>query len=127
MEAWDRPFASRLGVGLSVLSTVFLTSCGSSTASISTGNQESIQRPTTVNLLPVQSAAYESRLYILVTGVGAQIVNMPLAFDTGSAGITLYALDVLPDTIVTPAGFLIPAGQSTITHGGITVTNQQAV
>ncbi len=52
---------------------------------------------------------------------------MPLAFDTGSAGVTLYAEDIFPSTLVSSAGFVIPEGQSSITYNGITVTNQQGV
>ena len=64
---------------------------------------------------------------MMVTAVGSQAVNMPLAFDTGSAGVTLYAEDIFPSTLVSSAGFVIPEGQSSITYNGITVTNQQGV
>ncbi len=64
---------------------------------------------------------------MMVTAVGSQAVNMPLAFDTGSAGVTLYAADIFPSSLVNSAGFVIPDGQTSITYNGITVTNQQGV
>jgi hypothetical protein len=63
----------------------------------------------------------------MVSAVGSQHVAMPLAFDTGSAGITLYAPDIFPAAVVSSAGFVIPQGQTSITFNGITVTNQQGV
>jgi len=80
-----------------------------------------------MDLYPVQSSSTGPRLFVMVTAVGSQAVNMPLAFDTGSAGITLYAEDIFPSTLVSSAGFVIPEGQSSITYNGITVTNQQGV
>ena len=40
----------------------------------------------TLNLYPETSSADGSRLFIKVTAVGTASVDMPLAFDTGSAG-----------------------------------------
>src|ERR1700722_13220200 len=81
----------------------------------------------TLDLYPVESSSTGPRLFMMVTAVGSQQVNMPLAFDTGSAGITLYAEDIFPTTLGSSAGFVIPAGQTSITYNGITVTNQQGV
>jgi hypothetical protein len=89
-----------------------------------TGN---VSHSTTMDLYPVQSSSTGPRLFMMVTAVGSQAVNMPLAFDTGSAGITLYAEDIFPSTLVSSGGFVIPEGQSSITYNGITVTNQQGV
>jgi hypothetical protein len=50
---------------------------------------------------------------------------MPLIFDTGSAGVTLYAPSIFPASMVTAAGFVFPSGQTSITYNGITVTDQQ--
>ena len=86
-----------------------------------------IPRSMIMDLYPVQSSSTGPRLFVMVTAVGSQAVNMPLAFDTGSAGITLYAEDIFPSTLVSSAGFVIPEGQSSITYNGITVTNQQGV
>jgi hypothetical protein len=86
-----------------------------------------IPRSMIMDLYPVQSSSTGPRLFVMVTAVGSQAVNMPLAFDTGSAGITLYAEDIFPSTLVNSAGFVIPEGQSSITYNGITVTNQQGV
>jgi hypothetical protein len=114
------------GVWLSLISVMSLAACGSST-SPTNAFPDSVQSPTTINLYPVRSTADEDRLFVFVTAVGSTPVRMPLAFDTGSAGITLYALDIFPKNIVTADGFAFPPGQSTINYGGITVANQQGV
>jgi hypothetical protein len=80
-----------------------------------------IQQPTTINLYPSQDS---NRLYVFVTAVGSQPVDMPLAFDTGSAGITLDAQSIFPPSMVTASGFIFPEGQDTITYNGITVTKE---
>lgn len=83
-----------------------------------------IQQPTTINLYPSRDG---NRLYVMVTAVGSQTVSMPLAFDTGSAGITLYAPAMsLPPTIFNSNGFIFAEGQNTIVYNGITITNQVA-
>jgi hypothetical protein len=79
--------------------------------------------PATLNLYPSQSAAAGSRLFVFVTAVGETAVHMPLGFDTGSAGITLYAPDIFPPSLLTSAGFVF-AGQASLSYGGITVLNQ---
>lgn len=84
-----------------------------------------VDRPTAINLYPSQSAAEGARLIVMVTAVGTAAVNMPVDFDTGSAGITLYAPDIFPASMVSSQGFVFPAGQSSLTYNGITVTNQQ--
>jgi hypothetical protein len=66
-----------------------------------------------------------ARLYVMVTAVGSTAVSMPLIFDTGSAGITLYAPTIFPSSMVSSSGFTFPAGETSISFGGITVTNQQ--
>jgi hypothetical protein len=78
-----------------------------------------IQQPTTINLYPSQDS---NRLYVFVTAVGSQSVSMSLAFDTGSAGITLEAQAIFPPSMVTASGFIFPEGQDTISYNGITVT-----
>jgi hypothetical protein len=78
-----------------------------------------------IDLYP--SANDGRRFFLLVTAVGGQSVSMPLAFDTGSAGITLYAPDIFPPDLVSAAGFVFPQGQHTLSYNGITVTDQQAV
>jgi hypothetical protein len=78
-----------------------------------------------IDLYP--SANDGRRFFLLVTAVGGHSVSMPLAFDTGSAGITLYAPDIFPPDLVSPAGFAFPQGQHTLSYNGITVTDQQGV
>jgi hypothetical protein len=84
-----------------------------------------ITQPTTVNLYPSQSTSSAPLLRVMVTSVGATTVNMALGFDTGSAGVTLYAQSIFPPSMVSASGFVFPTGQSTITYNGITVTNLQ--
>jgi hypothetical protein len=53
-------------------------------------------------------------------GVGNSNVSLPLAFDTGSAGLTLYAPNIFPSNMVTPnGGFVFPAGQTSLTYLGV--------
>jgi hypothetical protein len=82
--------------------------------------------PTAINLFPVaQTTENPTRLFIRVTAVGSTAVSLPLAFDTGSSGITLDAPQILPSNIVTSDGFLFPQGESQLLYQGITITNQQ--
>jgi hypothetical protein len=94
-----------------------------------------LQAPTTINLYPDGSSADGTRLFVFVTAVGSLTFNapLPLAFDTGSSGMTLYAPNAFPDqaTPCTPSaptacGFTFPKGQHSITFDNITVTDVQA-
>jgi hypothetical protein len=106
-----------------------LGACGGSNSSGSPPPPPSgvLQQPTPINLYPSTSSADGNRLFIMVTAVGANAVSMPLAFDTGSAGITLYAPDIFPSSMVNSGGFIFPAGESSISYNGITVTNQGGI
>jgi len=84
-----------------------------------------LEKPATLNLYPNVSAATGTRLTVMVTSVGSVPVSMPLIFDTGSAGVTLYAPSIFPTGMVNAAGFVFPAGQTSISYNGITVTDQQ--
>lgn len=85
-----------------------------------------ITSPTTVDIYPLDATSDNpARLFIAVTGVGAERTYLPLAFDTGSAGITLNALSIFPASVVTPDGFIFPQGSTEITYDGITVTADQ--
>ena len=84
-----------------------------------------IEQPVVINLYPSQSATSVARLVVMATSVGTAPVSMPLIFDTGSAGVTLYAPTIFPSSMVTAAGFVFPSGQTSISYNGITVTNQQ--
>jgi hypothetical protein len=52
---------------------------------------------------------------------------LPLILDTGSAGMTLYAPDIFPSSMVSSNGFVFQAGSTTLQFNGITVTNVQAI
>jgi hypothetical protein len=71
------------------------------------------------------AASNSPLLRVMVTMVGGVTVNMPLGFDTGSVGVTLYAQSVFPASMVSASGFVFPAGQSSISYNGITVTSLQ--
>jgi hypothetical protein len=92
-----------------------------------------VQTPTVINLYPDLSDG--TRLFVFVTAVGSQTFNtpLPLAFDTGSSGITIYAPNAFPSMATacsvaapTGCGFAFPAGQHSITFDNVTVTDVQA-
>lgn len=111
--------------------TLSLAGCGGS-GSTSTPNPSpqppsptTINSPTVINLYPHQSATEDPIFTVMATSVGNVPVSMPLGFDTGSAGVTLYAQSIFPASMVTESGFVFPSGQTSITYMGITVTNVQ--
>lgn len=111
--------------------SVCLTACGGSSgpasapASSSPPTPETIDNPTVINLYPHQSATEDPIFTVMATSVGSVPVRMPLGFDSGSAGVTLYAQSIFPASMVADSGFVFPAGQTSITYNGITVTNVQ--
>src|SRR3984885_13077113 len=124
-EGWRLAFVRAFlaaAVGAAILG-----SCGSSSDSAPAANLVSgaIETPIVINLYPNQSAIAPPRLVVMATSVGSAPVSMPLIFDTGSAGVTLYAPSIFPSSMVTAAGFVFPSGQTSIAYDGITVTNQQ--
>jgi hypothetical protein len=94
-----------------------------------------LQAPTVINLYPDGSVSDGTRLFLFVTAVGSVALNapLPLAFDTGSSGMTLFAPNAFPGMatacgvdVPTGCGFTFPAGQHSITFNNITVTDVQA-
>jgi hypothetical protein len=94
-----------------------------------------LQAPTVINLYPDASPSDGTRLFVFVTAIGSQTFNapLPLAFDTGSSGMTLYAPNAFPSmatacTVEAPSGcgFTFPAGQHTLTFDNVTVTDVKA-
>src|ERR1700743_860011 len=65
------------------------------------------------------------RVFIPITKVGTQTVNYLSVFDTGSAGMTIDAHDIIPASMITNSGFNF-TGESVIVNG-ITITSQQSV
>ena len=113
---------------VTALAATVLIACGGSSsdsAPAPTPAVTQVNQPVTLNLYPNSTSTVPSRLGVFVTAVGSAAVNMPLIFDTGSAGVTLYAPDIFPASMVTSAGFVFPAGQTSMTYNGITVTSQQ--
>jgi hypothetical protein len=78
----------------------------------------------TLGLYEVDSSIYK-RVFIAITKVGTQTVNYPLVFDTGSAGMTIDADKILPASMITNSGLVVPG--DSVTVNGITVTTQEAV
>lgn len=64
------------------------------------------------------------RVFIPITKVGDVNVNYASVFDTGSTGMTIDANGVLPASMITSSGIVVP-GDSVVVNG-ITVTSQQA-
>ena len=116
----------------------FLSGCGGSSQAPTPApppppSPSVVQGPTVLNLYP--DASDGTRLFVFVTAVGSQTQGMalPLAFDTGSSGITIYAPSAFPNMATpcttdmpTGCGFTFPAGQHSITFNNITVTDVQA-
>lgn len=100
-----------------------LVGCGGSSGSPAPLHTGTVAASTAIDLYPSSSSG--NRLFVMVTSVGTATVNLPLIFDTGSAGVTLNALAILPANMVSAAGFVFPAGQTSMSYQGITVTNQQ--
>jgi len=104
---------------------VFLAACGGGSSGGSPAPSTTDQ-PATINLYPNEaSSAGVPRLTVMLTAVGSSTVNMPLIFDTGSAGVALLATGLFPSSILTSSGFVFPSGQTSITYNGITVMDQQ--
>lgn len=112
-----------------------LVGCNTSNDDAGAGTASEVNEPTVVNLYPIGSASEAIRLFIPIVAVGDSPLSQvaTVGFDTGSAGLTLYAPDAFPATIVTactsagesPCGFIFPAGQHSLTYKGITITDLQ--
>jgi hypothetical protein len=106
-----------------------LAACGSSNSSSPPsegGTGSTIAQPAVINLYPHESSGGTDPLIsVMVSSVGNVSVSMPLGFDTGSAGVTLYAQSIFPASMVSDTGFVFPAGETSLTYNGITVTNVQ--
>jgi hypothetical protein len=114
------------------MATALLPACGggsgSNDASIGSPappQPTAVENPTVINLYPHQSSTEQPIFTLLVTSVGTVPVRMPLGFDSGSAGVTLYAPSIFPPDMVSSSGFVFPVGQTSLSYNGITVTNLQ--
>ena len=65
------------------------------------------------------------RIFIPLTKVGTQSVNYDEVFDTGSAGLTLDAAGIIPDSLITDNGFKF-TGDSVVING-VTITSKKSV
>lgn len=64
-----------------------------------------------------------ARIVLPVSQVGGVSTTINAILDTGSSGTLLRASDVFPASMVTASGFVFPAGQTSISYNGVTVTN----
>jgi hypothetical protein len=94
-----------------------------------------LQAPTVIDLFPDGSPSDGTRIFVFLTAVGSSSFNapLPLAFDTGSSGMTLFAPNAFPGMatgcsveVPTGCGFTFPAGQHSITFENVTVTDVKA-
>lgn len=128
--SWERRWRG-LGQWLAVLLFASgVTACGGSAGSgiispIASTQPTTLESPTPINLYPHQSATEDPLFTLMVTAVGGVPVSMPLGFDSGSAGVTLYAQSIFPASMVSASGFVFPNGETSISYNGITVTNLQ--
>jgi hypothetical protein len=65
------------------------------------------------------------RIFIPLTKIGNQTVNYDEVFDTGSAGLTLDASGIIPDSLITDKGFKF-TGDSVVING-VTITSKTSV
>jgi hypothetical protein len=65
------------------------------------------------------------RIFIPLTKIGTQTVNYDEVFDTGSAGLTLDASGIIPDSLITNNGFKF-TGDSIVVNG-VTITSTKSV
>jgi hypothetical protein len=79
----------------------------------------------TLGLYEVNSSYYK-RAFIAISQVGTQSVSYYGVFDTGSAGMTIDATGILPASMITSTGIIIPVNQDSVVVDGITVTNKTA-
>ena len=100
------------------------TVAGANVGNVDVACNTVISSLTPVGIYPVATApdGY-SRAYVPITMVGNHPVSINATLDTASAGVVLNAFNVVPASMVSINGFQFPAGQSTITYNGITVTN----
>jgi hypothetical protein len=114
---------ARLGLALV---NALLVACGDSSGnSAPAAPITTTGAPMTLDLYPNESSENPARLTVMITAVGSVPVSMPLGFDTGSAGITLYAPSIFPASMLGANGFIFPSGETQMSYGGITVTDQQ--
>ncbi|WP_155646086.1 hypothetical protein [Burkholderia diffusa] len=117
---------------LVVFSLLVLAACGGENnppPSTESGPSNTINSPVTVSAYPAaagQGNSVVARFYIPAKKIGTQSVDLPLLLDTGSAGVTLNALEFFPSSMVNSSGFIFPPGKTSMTYNGITVTDQNA-
>lgn len=64
------------------------------------------------------------RVFVVISQIGTKKVNYAGVFDTGSTGMTIDANGILPASMITPDGIVVPGDSVNI--NGITVTTQAA-
>ncbi|MEO8884892.1 MAG: hypothetical protein ABI367_02445 [Mucilaginibacter sp.] len=64
------------------------------------------------------------RVFIPITKIGTVSINYASIFDTGSTGMTIDATNILPASMITSSGIIVPG--DSVVYNGITVTSQQS-
>lgn len=83
---------------------------------------DQITNPITINLLPGQNPQAKSRrIFLPISQVGSNNVNLKMVFDTGSEGLVFQASSILPLELVADTGIVIKDKDSLVVNG-ITVT-----
>ncbi len=82
-----------------------------------------LNKPVKINVYPViNKSNSNAKIYIETMGIGNKPIVLPMIFDTGSAGVSIYAEAVFPESIVDTTGFKFKNGKDTIQYMGITIT-----
>jgi hypothetical protein len=80
-------------------------------------------QPIALGVLPSISSNTGTRILLPVAQVGTAATTINAILDTGSSGTLLRASEIFPASMVSSTGFVFPAGQTSMTYSGITVTN----
>lgn len=114
-------------VGLSLITLII--SCKKDKTSSNTKTVITNPTGTTIGLFEYKDSVDVNdvyyRIFIPLTKIGTQTVNYDEVFDTGSAGLTLDAQGIIPDSLITNSGFKFK-GDSVVING-VTITSTTSV
>jgi hypothetical protein len=112
-----------------VLLITFFASCKKDKTKTNTNTAPPIATATSIGLFEYKDSVDANdvyyRIFIPITKIGTQTVNYDEVFDTGSAGLTLDASGIIPDSLITNNGFKF-VGDSIVING-VTITSTKSV